>query len=118
MWRDDAYLLDMLIAAREIREFTLGITWEQFQTNRMMQHAVVRLIQIIGEASRKISPQFQDTHQEIPWREIAGMRNRLVHEYFRIMPEKVWESVQRDLPALIAALEPLVPAENPPKPES
>jgi uncharacterized protein with HEPN domain len=111
MWRDDAYLLDMLLAAREIGEFTQGISWEQFQTHRMMQHAVVRLIQIIGEASRKISPQFRDTHPEIPWRKIAGMRNRLVHEYFRIMPEKVWESSQNDLPALIALLEPLVTPE-------
>ena len=52
MWRDDAYLLDMLLAAREIREFTQRATWERFQINRMMQHAVVRLIQIMKRAER------------------------------------------------------------------
>jgi uncharacterized protein with HEPN domain len=62
----------MLPAAREIREFTEGAAWEQFESNRMMQHAVVRLIPIIGEASRKISPEFQQAHDEIAWQEIVG----------------------------------------------
>ena len=113
MWRDDASLLDMLLAAREIREFTEGATWEQFQSNRMMQHAVVRLIQIIGEASRKVSSEFRLAHPEIAWQEIIGMRNRLVHEYFRIIPDKLWESAQKDVPALITLLEPLVPPDKP-----
>ncbi len=115
MWRDDAYLLDMLIAAREIRGFTDGVTWERFQSDRMMQHAVVRLIQIIGEASRKISAEFRQAHPEIPWQEIVGMRNRIVHEYFRIIPDKIWESVQKDVPALIVLLDPLVPPDTPTK---
>lgn len=118
MWRDDAFVLDMLLAAREIREFTQSATWEQFQTHRMMQHAIVRLIQIIGETRRNISPEFKHAHPEIPWPEVIGMGNRLVHECFRIMPEKVWETVQKDVPALITLLEPLVPLDKPPKPES
>jgi uncharacterized protein with HEPN domain len=118
MWRDDAYVLDMVLAAREIRQFTDSATWDRFQSDRMMQHAVIRLIQIIGEASRKISAEFRKAHPEIPWSEIIGMRNRLVHEYFRIVPDKIWETVQKDLPALIVLLEPLVAPEKPDKPES
>ncbi len=113
MWRDDAYLLDMLLAARKIMQFSHDVTSEQFQHDEMMQHGMMRLIQIIGEAARKVSPQFQQDHPQIPWRRITGMRHRLVHEYFRIISEKVWEAIERDVPALIPLLEPLVPPDEP-----
>jgi uncharacterized protein with HEPN domain len=113
MWRDDAYLLDILLAARKILHFTDGVAWERFQDDELMQHGIMRLIQIIGEAARKISPEFKQAHPEIPWQKIVGMRNRLVHEYFRIVAAKVWEAVQSDIPALIPLLEPLVPPEEP-----
>ncbi len=111
MWRDEAYLLDILLAARKIGVFTRGYDAEKFAADEVMQHAVMRLIQIIGEAARKVSPEFQEAHPEIPWTQIIGMRNRLVHEYFRVVTEIVWEVVARDLPALIPLLEPLVPRE-------
>ncbi|GAG12859.1 unnamed protein product [marine sediment metagenome] len=65
MWRDDAYLLDMLLAARKVREFTKNATWEQFETDDLTQNAVMRQIQIIGEAARKVSAQYQQEHPEI-----------------------------------------------------
>jgi uncharacterized protein with HEPN domain len=77
-----------------------------------VQDAVMPHIQIIGEAARKISPEFQTAHPNIPWSGIIGMRNRLVHEYFQIIPEKVWQVVERDIPQLLALLEPLVPPEQ------
>ena len=64
MWRDDAYLLDMLLAARKVQSFTQGISWEQFQGDELTQNAVMRQIQIIGEAARKISSQYQREHPE------------------------------------------------------
>lgn len=94
MWRDDAYLLDMLLAARKVREFTQGVEWEKFEKDDLIQNAVMRQIQIIGEASRKVSIQYQQEHPEIRWNEIIGMRNRLVHEYFRIIPRRVWDVVE------------------------
>jgi uncharacterized protein with HEPN domain len=112
MWRDDAYLLDMLLAARKVRDFTQGISWEQFQSDEIVQNAVMRQIQIIGEAARKISPEYQQAHPEIPWEGIIGMRNRLVHEYFRIIPERVWDVVEKDIPGLIRLIEPLVPPDE------
>jgi uncharacterized protein with HEPN domain len=112
MWRDDAYMLDMLLAARKVLEFTRGITGEQFENDDLVQNAVMRQIQIIGEAARKVSPPYQQEHSEIPWNQIIGMRNRLVHEYFRIIPRQVWDVVDRDMPNLIRLIEPLVPPDD------
>jgi uncharacterized protein with HEPN domain len=113
MWRDDARLLDMLLAARELAKFTEGVSFEAFERNRLLQHAVVRLIEIIGEAARNVSTDFKAAHPEIPWSGIVGIRNRLIHEYFRVAPDKVWEVVEKDMAALIALIEPLVPPEHP-----
>lgn len=115
MWRDDAYLLDMLLAARKIRDFTQGVGQERFQQDELMQHGIMRLIQIIGEAARKVSQDFRQEHPEIPWRQAIGMRHRLVHEYFQIIPGKVWEVAQRDVPILIRLIEPLVPPDEEPR---
>ncbi len=113
MWRDDAYLLDMLLAARKVQQFTQGMTWDQFRGDELLQNGVMRLIQIVGEAARKVSPEFKQAHPEIPWQGIIGMRNRLVHDYFRIESSRVWEVIEKDLPALIPLIEPLIPPDEP-----
>lgn len=112
MWRDDAYLLDMLLAAKKVSSFTENVNWEQFNSDELTQDAVMRQIQIIGEAARKVSEQYKQQHSEIPWEGIIGMRNRLVHEYFRIVPQRVWDVVEKDIPELIRLIEPLVPPEE------
>ena len=108
---DDAYLLDMLLAAREAVEFAVELTYPQFEQGRMHQLAILKSIEIIGEAASRVSAGTKEAHPEIPWREIIGMRNRLVHAYFDVNLIRVWQTVQEDLPALIAQLEPLVPPE-------
>ncbi len=113
MWRDDAYLLDMLLATRKVQHFTQGVTWNQFRGDDLLQNAVMHLIQIVGEAARKVSPEFKQAHPEIPWQGIIGMRNRLVHDYFRIESSRVWEVIKKDLPALIPLIEPLIPPDEP-----
>jgi len=112
MWRDDAHVLDMLLAARKVLEFTRGVNWEQFEQGEIVQNAVMRQIQIIGEAARSVSPEYKGDHPDVPWRDIVGMRNRLVHEYFHILPGKVWEVVEKHIPELVQMLEPLVPPED------
>ena len=77
----------------------------------MHQLAILKSIEIIGEAASRVSAGTKEAHPEIPWREIIGMRNRLVHAYFDVNLIRVWDTVQEDLPALIAQLEPLVPPE-------
>ncbi|MEN6357794.1 MAG: DUF86 domain-containing protein [Armatimonadota bacterium] len=109
MWRDDAYLLDIVVAARKIVKFTDGVAREHFDADEVLQNAVMRLLEIIGEAARSISQNTKDVHTEIPWREIVGMRNRLIHHYFRVDVEKVWDTITNDIPTLIMLIEPLVP---------
>jgi uncharacterized protein with HEPN domain len=112
MWRDDSLLLDMLIAARRTRQFTAGMTADEFASNRLTQDAVMYRLMTIGEAASNVSKEFCSEHQEIPWAEIVAFRNTLVHEYFRIKVDRVWEVVTRDIPALIELIEPLVPSED------
>ncbi len=112
MWRDDAYVLDMLLAARKVLEFTRGVDWPRFERDELVQNAVMRQIQIIGEAARMVSPEYRSDHPAVPWRDIVGMRNRLVHEYFRILPGRVWDVVEKHIPELVRLLEPLVPPDD------
>lgn len=112
MWRDDAYFLDILIAARKVLRYTEGVSWEDFTGDNVLQDAVMRNLQIIGEAARKVSDESRAAHSGIPWTDIIGMRNRLVHEYFRVDVEKVWETARDDIPVLIRLIEPLVPSED------
>ena len=99
-------------AACKVRKFTKNATWEQFETDDLTQNAVMRQIQIIGEAARKVSAQYQKEHPEIPWKGIIGMRHRLVHEYFNIIPQRVWDVIVEDIPELIHLVEPLVPPDE------
>lgn len=112
MRSDDILLLDMLLAAREAVGFLAGTTWDAFQADRIRQLAVVKSIEVVGEAASRVSPEFRAAHPELPWPQIVGMRHRLVHGYFEINLRRVWQTVREDLPALIEALEPLVPPEE------
>ena len=112
MRHDDAYLLDMLLAAREAGIFTADLTFTEFKRNRMAQLAILKAVEVVGEAASQVSTEGKEAYPEIPWAKIIGMRNRLVHGYFNVNLERVWETVEQDLPHLIALLEPLVPPEE------
>ena len=112
MRRDDAWLLDILLSGRDAIEFLEQVSWEEFSASRMLQHAVTRSLEIVGEAAGKVSQETREGHPEIPWAMMIGMRNRLVHEYFRIDLQAVWDTAQDDLPDLLRLIEPLVPPED------
>jgi uncharacterized protein with HEPN domain len=112
MSRDSALLLDMVIAARKIQQFSQGLTREGFQSDDTHQFAIMHAIQIIGEAARCVSPEYKQQHPEVPWRRIVGMRHHLVHEYFDIDVEEVWKVVETDIPALLPVIESLVPPDS------
>ena len=112
MERDPAYLLDMLQAAQEVRELSVNLTWEVFRHSKLHQYALVKLLEIIGEAGRAISEEVKTAHPEIPWIPIIDMRNHLVHRYFRIDLVRVWDVVQNHIGPLIIQLEPLVPPDE------
>lgn len=101
MPRDDILLLDMLLAAREAVEFAEGLTFETFQRDRMAQLAILKAVEIVGEAASRVGVDSRNEHPEIPWTAIVGMRNRLVHEYSNVNLARVWEAVMRDIPRLI-----------------
>lgn len=110
--RDEALLLDMLIAARRAMSFTEKSTAETFSSDHLVQNAVVRVLQVLGEAAWRISAGFKAQHLEIPWAQIVGLRHRLVHDYLNIDFVIVWDVVHQDLGPLVRQLEPLVPREH------
>ena len=106
-------LRHILDAAREAVGFLHGRCRKDLDTDRMLNLSVVRLLEIIGEAVRGISPEFRDSYPDLPWKKMIGMRDRLVHGYFDINLDVVWETVSDDLPSLIVQLEKiLAPADN------
>lgn len=110
--RDPAYLLDMLIAARRIQTYIEGVDRATFEQDSMLQDAVLRRLEIMGEAARRVSQAFKDAHPDIPWRDLIGTRNILIHQYDRVNFDIIWDTVQNDLPALIDQLAPLVPPDD------
>jgi uncharacterized protein with HEPN domain len=117
MARDEAYLLDMLQFSQDAVDFTRDRTYEQFLSDRLLQSAVIRCVEVIGEAARRVSPAFADAHAEIPWRTIIGTRHRLAHDYSTIDLPTVWRIVTVHVPELILQLKPLIPPEQPPAPD-
>ncbi len=112
MRRDEALLLDMLLAAQRIERFVGGMNAAEFADHEMAQSAVIRELQVIGDAARLITPATRAKYPSIDWPAIIGMRNRLVHQYFSIRLDLVWQVVEDDLPRLITAIEPLVPPDD------
>ena len=95
----------MLDHAREAVEMQGGKPPEDLEQNRMLQLALVRLIEIVGEAATRVSDAGQKRYPSIPWRKACGMRNRLVHGYDRVDLKVLWDTITDDLPPLIAELE-------------
>jgi len=109
MNRDEVLLLDILIAARKPQRYIAEMNEMEFRGSDLHQSAVVRELQVIGEAARQVSKEFRDSHPELDWQSMAGMRNRLIHEYFRVSLEVVLQTIRDDIPNLIATLETLMP---------
>lgn len=112
MSRDLTYVLDMLIAAERIQSYMAGVDRATFEVDLMRQDAVVRRIEIIGEATRRLSLEFRAAHPDIPWQDMAGMRSRLIHNYDEVSLNLVWDVIQHDIPALITLLKPLIPPDK------
>jgi uncharacterized protein with HEPN domain len=95
----------MLDHARDAVEMIRGRTRSELDTNRMLQHALVHVIEVVGEAATRVSRTGQAAHPEIPWAEAIATRHRMVHGYDRIDHNVVWDTIAEDFPPLIAALE-------------
>ena len=109
MPRDDAHVLDILKAARLAIEFKGSADKAAFLADAKTQSAVLHQLLVIGEAVKRLSPEFRAAHPEVPWRLIAGTRDKLIHFYEGVDLEEVWKMVTSDLPGLIRLIEPLAP---------
>jgi len=110
--RDEAYLLDMLLCARQIADYVAGVDRLRFLKERVLQDAVAHQVQNTGEAANRVSVEFQRDHPEIGWADIIGMRHRIVHDYRELDLDVLWETATADVPDLTGLLEPLIPPEE------
>src|SRR5215211_6583026 len=111
MSRDDTYMVDILESAKIALNYVAGKSWDEFYEDTQCQDAVLRRIEIIGEASRHISPQTRKKYPQIPWRELSMLRNLVIHQYDAVDINQVWDTAQNRLPPLVSELSKIVPPE-------
>lgn len=99
------YLLDMINAMNEVADFTKGMGREEFSRDRKTVNAVIRSLEVLGEAAKKIPDEIREKHPSIPWKRIAGFRDKLIHEYFGLDLDIIWGVIQEELPPLKPAFD-------------
>jgi uncharacterized protein with HEPN domain len=101
MGDDLVYLMHIRDSLREVQQFIEG---ESFLYNRMMQNAVMRSFEVVGEAARRVSPEFRQAHPDVPWRLMGDFRNKLIHDYFGLDLDVIWKTATEDAPRLLSQI--------------
>jgi uncharacterized protein with HEPN domain len=109
---DTVYLKHILDAIDLIGSYLKGKSYEDFTDSRMLQDAVIREIEIIGEAAKNLSVKFRNKYSEMPWKQMAGMRDKLIHEYFGVDLGAVWDTATKDIPLLKGKLQEILKKEE------
>lgn len=112
MNRDPASLLDIARFAEVILQLTAGLDGQSFQADLKTQLAVLYELTVLGEAVKRLSPEFRDRHPNVPWRSMAGMRDKLVHDYDQVDAQRIWEVVTTSIPELLTQITPLLSVPN------
>jgi len=98
------YLEDIVAETNKIWQFIEGMTYEDFEKDSKTAYAVIRALEMIGEAAKQIPPSIKKEHPEIAWREVAGIRDKLIHQYFGVNLEVVWKTAVEDVPNLCSQI--------------
>ncbi len=106
------YLKDMLDAIKTMESFVKDMNLEEFENDTKTLFAVIRALEIIGEAAKKIPDAVKNKYKQVPWKDIAGMRNKLIHEYFGVNVKVVWKTIEQDIPSIKPSIEDMVRAET------
>jgi len=101
-------LIDIFEHAQLVQEEMKSVTREAFDADMLFQLGIAHALQIVGEAARQLTDETRVKYPTVPWRQVVGMRHRLVHDYFRVDMNRVWDTVRDDIPALIDLLRPVV----------
>ena len=112
MNRDLSYLLDIYQYGQEVIDFVQGMDQSSFATDLKTQRAVICCITIMGEATKQLSSDFRAQNPQIPWKQIAGIRDKCVHDYRQVDVVILWQITQNSIPELLQSLVPLLPTEN------
>jgi uncharacterized protein with HEPN domain len=104
-----AYLRDILESAHLIQNYIAGVNRDPFDEDTKLQDAIIRRLEIIGEVTKRLSESFRSNHPHLPWKQMAGMRDFLIHDYDVVDLDLVWDTATQSIPALIAQIEPLIP---------
>lgn len=110
--RDRDYLNDIREAIQRISAYTAGLTYEEFMKDIKTQDAVVRNLEIIGEATKNLSAALKKSSPKIPWKDLMGMRDKMIHHYFGVNYEIVWTIAREELAGFLPQIEEIVKKEN------
>lgn len=106
------YLQDIWECILAVEEYSRSLTEKEFFENRLVQDAIIRRFEIMGEATKNIDEELRDEYPDIPWKKIAGMRDIFIHEYFGIKLKRVWDTIKEDIPVLKQKIALIIEREN------
>jgi uncharacterized protein with HEPN domain len=102
------YINDLIEACEDILSFTKGMSYSDFANDKKTINAVIRSLEVIGEATKNLPMSFRDTYPDIPWKSMAGMRDKLIHEYFGVDKQMVWQAVEKHIPEIFSLIKKLL----------